>query len=120
MKTKLFVYGTLKRGGSNHGWMRGQTFLGEGRTQPDYRMFDLGGYPGLVRVEPGQGVAVTGEVWEVDEDGLRRLDVLEGVAEGEYELVPVAMDAPWAEAGVRFYHYLRQVQGRPDCGDCWR
>ena len=31
--TTVFVYGTLKRGGSNHAFLQGQQFLGEGRTQ---------------------------------------------------------------------------------------
>ena len=117
---KLFVYGTLKRGCSNHDWMRGQTFLAEGITLPDYRLFDLGGYPGLVRAAQGEGVAVSGEVWEVDAEGLRRLDVLEGVAEGEYELVPMAMDGRWAAEEVRGYLYRRPVLGCRDCGGVWQ
>ena len=44
----VFVYGTLKRGMSNHRWLRGQRFVDESRTLPSYRMYDLGGYPGLV------------------------------------------------------------------------
>ena len=30
--TTLFVYGTLKRGGSNHAHLAGQKFLGPART----------------------------------------------------------------------------------------
>ena len=69
--TLVFVYGTLKRGLSNHGWLRGQTFEGEARTVPRYRMFDLGGYPGMVLADEGEGGAIEGEVWAVDEEGLR-------------------------------------------------
>jgi gamma-glutamylcyclotransferase (GGCT)/AIG2-like uncharacterized protein YtfP len=32
MTTPLFVYGTLKRGGSNHHQLASQTFLGPART----------------------------------------------------------------------------------------
>ncbi len=46
---------------------RGGTFLRSGTTRPDYRLYRLAGgdpgRPGLIRVEPGQGVAVALEVW---------------------------------------------------------
>lgn len=116
-KTLVFVYGTLKRGLSNHGWLRGQTFVDEARTQPSYRIFDLGGYPGMV--EAVDGVSVVGEVWEVDAAGLQGLDVLESVAEGEYAFGPVALMPPWDQSGVCGYLYLRPVAGFRDCGVCW-
>jgi gamma-glutamylcyclotransferase (GGCT)/AIG2-like uncharacterized protein YtfP len=116
-KTLVFVYGTLKRGLSNHNWMRGQTFLDEARTQTNYRMFDLGGYPGMVEAEGG--VSVEGEVWEVDAAGLSRLDVLEGVAEGEYAFGPLDLLPPWDQRGVCGYLYLRPVAGFRDCGARW-
>ena len=40
----------------------GGRFLGEARTAAVYRLYDLGGRPGMVRVAEG-GVAVAGEVW---------------------------------------------------------
>ncbi len=67
-----------------------------------------------------EGLAIAGEVWEVDEEGRRRLDVLEGVAEGEYELVPVALDGSWAAVEVHGYLYRRSVAGFRDCGTVWR
>jgi allophanate hydrolase len=42
----------------------GGRFLGEARTAPVYRLHDLAGRPGMVRVGEG-GVAVAGEVWAV-------------------------------------------------------
>jgi gamma-glutamylaminecyclotransferase len=120
MKTTLvFVYGTLKRGLSNHGWLKGQEFAGEARTEARYRMYDLGGYPGMVVAEAGKGERIEGEVWEVDEAALRGLDVLEGVAEGEYRLESVALEEEWAGKGVRGYVYLRSVEGRRECGTRW-
>lgn len=116
-KTLVFVYGTLKRGLSNHGWMRGQTFVDEAVTEPRYRMHDLGGYPGMVEVP--DGLAIEGEVWEVDEAGLQRLNVLEGVDAGEYALVPVALQPPWDQRGVLGYLYLLPVAGCRDCGTRW-
>jgi gamma-glutamylcyclotransferase (GGCT)/AIG2-like uncharacterized protein YtfP len=116
-KTLIFVYGTLKRGLSNHGWLRGQSFVDVARTQPCYRIFDLGGYPGMVEAE--DGVSVEGEVWEVDAEGLQGLDVLEGVAEGEYAFGSVALIPPWDQSGVGGYLYLRSVAGCRDCGVRW-
>src|SRR5207249_6980142 len=65
-RTTLFVYGTLKRGGRGNRWLAGQRFLGEAVTEPTYRLYDLGTYPGLVRDE-ANGLAVKGELWEVDD-----------------------------------------------------
>lgn len=117
MKTLVFVYGTLKHGGSNHEWIAQQQFVAEARTQPLYRLHDLGGYPGMVRDE--NGVSIQGEVWEVDEAGLARLDVLEDTAGGEYERVVVRLEGGWAEQKVEGYVYLRSVEGRRELGACW-
>lgn len=118
MKTLVFVYGTLKRGGDNHGWIQQQQFVAEAHTQPLYRMYDLGGYPGMVRV-PNQGLSIEGEVWEVDEAGLAKLDILEDIEGGEYERVPVPLLGGFAERYVEGYIYLRSTEGRRDVGNCW-
>jgi gamma-glutamylaminecyclotransferase len=112
--TRLFVYGTLKRGRENHHWLSGQRFVAEARTAPGYRMFDLGGYPGLVR--DAGGLSIEGEIWEVDEPGLARLDVLEDIEGGEYERVLIDLDDG---SRVEGYLYLRDVRGRQDCGASW-
>ena len=38
----VFVYGTLKRGYSNHHFLAGQAFQGEARTAPGFALFSLG------------------------------------------------------------------------------
>lgn len=121
MSSLVFVYGTLKRGLSNHSWLKGQRFLGEAITEPDYQLFDLGGYPGLVKAAGGRGCgrAVSGEVWEVSPTALQGLHLLEGVAEGEYAFVPVALEPPWADRGVYGYLFLRSVEACEDCGEVW-
>ena len=113
MTTRVFVYGTLKRGKENHHWLAGQRFEKEARTKPLYRMFDMGGYPALIRDE--SGVAVEGEIWQVDEAGLTRLDVLEDIDGGEYERVLIELE----EGRVEGYLYLRDVSGRSDAGASW-
>jgi len=122
MTTLVFVYGTLKRGLSNHRWLSGQQFQGEARTQPDYRLHDLGGYPGLVLAPggPGTGLAIQGEVWAVDPAALRRLHQLESIDEGEYAFTPIALQSTWQHRSVHGYLYLWSISGYPECGDCWQ
>jgi len=117
--TRVFVYGTLKRGGLNHHFLAGQKFLGEARTAPGYRLYSLGDYPGMVRsADPTHEVA--GEVWAVDAAGLAALDELEGVKEGLYERVPVPLAPPFAGQPVESYLYLRSLEGRPPIGPVWK
>ena len=121
----VFVYGTLKRGGSNHGLLAGQDFVGPARLAPGFVLYSLGDYPGLV-AEAGAADRVTGELWAVDDAALARLDELEGVEEGLYARVPAVLEE-WPEplsAGARFadarmYVYLRDVSGRPRLGETW-
>lgn len=118
MNTLLFVYGTLKRGCSNHHHLAGQTFVGEARTTRGFCLFALTGYPGLVaREDPTDGVV--GEVWSVDPEKLRHLDEFERVAEGLYRRVPIALRSPFAEQPIDAYLYARQVDGRRDLGSNW-
>ena len=111
--TRIFVYGTLKRGCKNHHWLAGQRFIAEARTQPIYRLYDMGGYPGMIRAD--NGVAVKGEIWEVDEGGMARLDVLEDIEGGEYERLLIELEGERVEG----YLFLRDVSGRPDAGPNW-
>lgn len=117
MNPRVFVYGTLKRGRANHHWLAGQRFIAEARTQPLYRLHDMGGYPGMIRAE--KGLSIAGEIWEVDEAGLARLDELEDVAGGEYERVLIELEGEFAGQGVEGYIYLLSVEGSPEMGTCW-
>ncbi|WP_395742754.1 gamma-glutamylcyclotransferase [Prosthecobacter sp.] len=116
-RTLVFVYGTLKRGGDNHHWISQQQFVGEACTKPMFRLYDLGGYPGMVRAD--EGLSIQGEVWSVDEAGLIKLDVLEDTEGGEYERVRVVLEGEWAERAVEGYVYLRSVEGRREVGVRW-
>ena len=116
--TRVFVYGTLKRGGRNHHFLAGQQFLGEARTAPGYTLYSLGDYPGMVRSADAKN-DVIGEVWAVDAACLEKLDELEGVAEGLYERAPVKLAAPFAAQSVATYLYLRSLEGRQSIGSVW-
>lgn len=114
----VFVYGTLKRGGSNHAFLAGQQFLGAVRTVPGVTLYSLGEYPGMVRA-PGDTDGVTGELWRVDDDCLAELDRLEGLDEGLYARIDVLL-APNPHAGsAQTYLYLRPHHSLPPLGSTW-
>uniref|UniRef100_A0A182JDW5 Gamma-glutamylcyclotransferase family protein n=1 Tax=Anopheles atroparvus TaxID=41427 RepID=A0A182JDW5_ANOAO len=80
---RVFVYGTLKRGEPNHHWLTNvenghARFLAKGSTTIRYPLvvgsrFNI---PFLLDV-PGTGHYVNGEIYEIDDPMLARLDVLE-------------------------------------------
>ena len=74
MWTRVFVYGTLLAGESNHGLMRSARFVAAAATPPVFRLHDLDGFPGLCH---GGEAAVVGEVYDVDPPTLAALDELE-------------------------------------------
>jgi gamma-glutamylaminecyclotransferase len=103
---RVFVYGTLKRGCSNHHFLKGQQFIATGISAPEYALYDLGGYPGMVRTEDAPQ-AIEGEIWEVSAECLALLDELEAIAEGEYERVWLPTLEAWG------YIYTWPVEGMP-------
>jgi gamma-glutamylaminecyclotransferase len=68
----LFVYGTSRQGEARHGSLGGAPLLGPAMTPAEYRLVDVGPYAALVR---GGATAVTGELYRVDFETRRRLDV---------------------------------------------
>ena len=74
--SKLFVYGTLKRGYSNFGaHLERAKFIGED-SQMEGVLFALSGFPGLNLTEPR--TKIHGEIFEVSGDQLSSCDRLEG------------------------------------------
>lgn len=113
----VFVYGSLKRGFALHGLLQGQLFLGNAVTEPLYRLFDLGSYPGLV--EWPEGLAIRGEVYQVDFECLRRMDEAEGVAERLYVRRTILLQERFESSDVHAWFWLNAVQGLRDCGSEW-
>jgi gamma-glutamylaminecyclotransferase len=73
---KVFVYGTLKRGYHNHRLLAGAKYLGEANLNGPHILLDAG-FPVCVKLPTGAGL-VTGELYEVTAEQLKRLDQLEG------------------------------------------
>ena len=115
---RLFVYGTLKRGGSNHAQLAGQKFLGEARTAHGYTLYSLGSYPGLI-ADATDREGVIGEVWQVTPIALARLDAFEGLPEGLYTRGPVSLLTPFANEKVETYFYARPLAGAKKLGSLW-
>ena len=118
MKHNIFVYGSLKRGFSNHSLLAEQHFVAIGKTRPRYKIYALSSYPGMVEVSEN-GRSIEGEIWTVDSACLARLDRLEDTAHGLYKRVPITLLPPHDKLSVEGYLYLLPITGRRDCGDSW-
>lgn len=80
-RSTVFVYGSLKRGFHNHlllGDPSTATFMGTSHIKGRYRMSDLGAYPGLYKHNSFPETVIVGEVYRVNQDVMRALDILEG------------------------------------------
>ncbi len=105
----VFVYGTLRRGGSNHFRMEGAVFQGAASVRG--RLYRIDWYPGLVLDENGGGIA--GDVFAVEPGHLRELDDFEGLSadgvEGtEYRRVQVPVTL---ESGTRVEAWIWEWRG---------
>lgn len=114
---RLFVYGTLMRGGPRHHLLAGQRFLGPARTAAHWALHDLGAYPGLVR-RAQDGLVIAGELYEIDPSLVPALDQAEG-APALYRLEELDLvDIP---GPVFAYVYQRDVAQQPLVpGSRWR
>lgn len=119
----VFVYGTLMRGECRHAALADQEFLGTAVTQPHYRLYDCGSYPGLVEAAIDSGNRIAGEVWRVSADCLARLDEIEEVDEGLYMRGTVALEKfpsdSQFEGPVEAYFYRQDVSTFEDLGTGW-
>ena len=70
----VFVYGTLRRGGSNHFRMADAGFVAAGTVRG--RLYRIDWYPGLI-LDDDAG-AIVGEIYQVSPERLKSLDRFEG------------------------------------------
>lgn len=75
MKHILFVYGTLKKGFSNHHFLKDAEYIGNSALY-GARMLNLGAFPGVV--DGNDDEKVEGEVYRIDDKTLESIDRLEG------------------------------------------
>lgn len=74
--SRLFTYGTLKRGGLLHDFLRGSKFVGPGKMV-GFQLFDLGAFPMVYRTNDPRD-RIHGEIFIVDNVTLELLDLIEG------------------------------------------
>ena len=102
-KHLVAVYGSLRRGMSNHHYYLSESeYKGTFTTEPEYTLHSLSAYPGL---KLNGNTSVVMEVYEVDEDTLNSLNGLEGYCPGEkstfYDRIEI--DTPWGKAFTYIY-----------------
>ncbi len=107
---RVFVYGTLKRDFPNHGaWMKDYPCIGRFRTCVAFPLVVGGTWfsPSLI-AEPGVGVPVFGEVFELDDRGLEVLDAIEGTdVPNGYRRIGIAVEDAGGGAPVDAWTYVK-------------
>ena len=72
----ICVYGSLRRGMGNYRLLETSKLLSTETIQDNFRMVDMGSYPGLIESEEANNIIV--EVYEVTPDTYKRIERLEG------------------------------------------
>jgi gamma-glutamylaminecyclotransferase len=112
---RVFVYGSLQRGELNHRMLSGAHFVARVRTAAAFDLFDLGAFPAMA---PHGRTSIAGELYEVSDALLERLDKFEGCPT-LYQRETIALkDGTNAEA----YVMPRQRLGRAPHvkAGCWQ
>ena len=107
----VFIYGTLKRGATNHRLLASQEFVGTARTVAGFRLYVVADYPGLVK-DPTDQRGVAGELWSVDAPTLAQLDEFEGLPQKLYRRDTVPLAPPMDQVNPETYFYMRTIRGR--------
>ncbi len=89
----LFVYGTLRKGQASHGLLKDARFLGNAKTAERYGLYVLPHGVPYAAHNGSQLVAVSGEIYSVDEITLEAVDHFEGHPDVyERREVPVVLE----------------------------
>jgi len=89
MSKLLFVYGTLMQGMRNHSYMEKGKFIGSTQTKNGYELMYNGSIPAA---REGGSDAIKGEMYEVEDEVLDQLDIIEGVQVDLYERKDIEVD----------------------------
>ena len=108
---KVFVYGTLMNGESNHHFLESSTCLGKAAIE-GYDMYNVGGfYPAII---PGNA-RIIGELYEVPENDMTSIDMLEGEGSLYIRKCEITTDNELAY----IYEYAQDTEGL-DKIDSWK
>ena len=101
---KVVVYGTLKKGGRLHRYMGTSKFLIDVAVT-GFKMYDTGfGYPFIV--EGAEEDKVWGEKYEIDDNTLKTLDMIEGIDSGLFKRVDLKDVKGWSDKKESTYIYV--------------
>ncbi len=114
---KVFVYGSLKRGFLYHSFLETSEFLGNAHIM-GYDLYDLGSYPAILKSKDDKS-KVYGEVYEVDQETLRRLDKLE-IEEDDYIRVSEKAMLNETLVDVDIYEYNGKLSHSKRIGESWQ
>lgn len=104
----VFVYGTLKRGFPNHDeWMKPYKYIADSSTKRPFRLVVGEKYFSPILME-GDGNCITGELYEVSENGLAQLDIIESVGK-PLGYKRILIDAVLNEQVVKAWIYLKDA-----------
>jgi gamma-glutamylaminecyclotransferase len=114
----VFVFGTLKEGFPNFVVNTGRRIAGEFVTLERYPLYLVGERhsPWMIDL-PGQGHRVAGQLFEVDEAGLARMDALERITEPDgYRRLRIRVAKRGGEMGdfVEAFVYLQPTMPRAE------
>ena len=103
--SKVIVYGTLKKGGRLHRYMRDSKFIVDVAVT-GYKMYDsVFGYPFIAKGDKHKD-SVWGEKYEVSDDTLKMLDMVEGVDSGLFRRVDLKDEKGWSDSRDSTYIYV--------------
>jgi gamma-glutamylaminecyclotransferase len=109
MTSHVFVFGTLKEGFPNFHVNRGRRVPGEYVTSRAYPVYLVGERrsPWMLD-QPGAGLNVRGQVFEVDDEALAQMDVLERVGEADgYRRMRIEVAASPAAGALDAFVYMK-------------
>ena len=105
---------TLKKNYRNNILLANCNLVVDTTTKPLYRLYDCGMYPCFVKAKEGR--SIRGEVWEVDDKTMLRLDQLEGVP---WLYQRGAIELNNFPHPVIAYFYQEDISDFADCGTEW-
>jgi gamma-glutamylcyclotransferase (GGCT)/AIG2-like uncharacterized protein YtfP len=115
-RRRLFAYGTLKRGQSNHALLGGATKIADGYTVKKMVMMNTGKFPVVFteKLSRSAMLSVAGEIYEIEDCLIRELDRLEDLGgmydRGIFQIRTVGGEVLRSIMYVGRPHYWKSVQ----------
>jgi len=113
------VYGSLRKKLHNHHLIESSDYLGSFSSEPVYYMYDLKSYPGIVE---GGDTSILMEVYKVDSDTMKKLNLLEGYDENNLDKKynfynRKEINTPYGRSYFYVYNYEIFDYKKVECGD---